>query len=147
MKRSRIVLLVASVLGFLLLLQPAVLATGITVFVTVVSPEDGSGGTDVAANDSGVSWASGVYANNLDTMQKLGIPQATALEVTVIGQTEVGYDRIHLYNAEGEEVRRLSGRIHTRFTVPGSFVWVRFVTDESVTDQGVIVSVRPAGTN
>lgn len=142
-KRAKILLLFVSLLGCLIfLLQPVALATGITVFVTVISSEDGPHETDAAVDDAVVSWASGVYSNNMDTMQKLEIPRASALEVTAIGRTEVGYDRVHIYNSEGEEIRRLSGVIHTTFTVPGSSIRVRFVTDGSVTDQGVVVSVR-----
>lgn len=140
MTRSRMSLLLASVLGLLLLLQPVALAAGITVFVTVVPSENDSGDADALV----VGWTSGVYLNNLDITQKLEIPHAAALQVTAVGSTEVGYDWLHIYDSEGKEIRRFSGKIDAVFTAQGSFIWVRFVTDGSVTDRGVSVSVRPA---
>lgn len=143
MTRSRMGLLPAVVLGLLLLLQPAALAAGITVFVTVVPSENDSEEADAPV----VGWTSGVYSNNLDITEKLEIPHAAALQVTAVGSTEVGYDRLHIYDSEGNEIRRLSGRIDAAFTTRGSFIWMRFVTDGSVTDRGVSVSVRAAEAN
>lgn len=111
----------------------------IGVYITIVDSGNQGGDDEI---DEIVTWSTGAYLNNEDKSQDLSIPEAMALSVTVTGTTEVGYDRIRIYDMSGNEVRRLSGRINTTFTVSGSSIRARFTSDSSVTESGVTVSVR-----
>jgi len=77
----------------------------------------------------------------------LSIPNATALTVTINGETEATYDYIYIYDQDGNNVDQFDGSIEEEFTVSGSSITVRLVTDGSVTDDGVTVTVSEADIN
>jgi peptidyl-Lys metalloendopeptidase len=88
------------------------------------------------------TWTTGAYGNNEDRSQQLSIAGASALIVTVTGETESNYDFLYIYDENGTEVMRLDGSINESFSVTGSSITARLVTDYSVTSSGVTVSVE-----
>jgi hypothetical protein len=109
--------------------------------------------TDYSVTSSGVtvsveedsssisSWTTGAYGNNEDRSQQLSIAGASALIVTVTGETESYFDFLYIYDENGTEVMRLDGSINESFSVTGSSITARLVTDDSVTSLGVTVGI------
>ena len=106
--------------------------------------------TDYSINRPGFSvriaeaeWHTGAYGNNADYSELLELPQASSMQVTVSGSTEANYDFLYVYDSTGTEVAKLSGALNQTFTVSGSVVRVRLVSDHSITYPGVSVTVSP----
>ncbi len=96
-------------------------------------------------NNSNITqWSTGVYGNNEDKNQTLGIEHAPYLRVTVQGHTELHYDFIYIYDDKGNQVLQLDGDINTSIVLPGSFITARFVSDNTQGKSGVTVSISAA---
>lgn len=91
------------------------------------------------------SWSSGAYRNNEILSKNLSIAGASNLTVTVTGETESGYDYLYVYDANNVEIRKLSGVINQTFTVRGSSILAKLITDPSITKSGVTVSISSSG--
>jgi hypothetical protein len=81
------------------------------------------------------------YSNNLNLNKRLTIPDAEALEVTVEGETEEGYDFLIVHDSNKKPVRRLSGSLDETFTVRGSTIFINFSSDNRTTKKGVLVKI------
>jgi hypothetical protein len=88
------------------------------------------------------SWSTGPYGNNTDIQRNLSIPGASSIEVSIIGSTEYDFDYVYVYDTLGNQVRRLTGNINETFTVGGSSIMARLVSDSSITSSGVTITVR-----
>ncbi len=93
----------------------------------------------VVADDT--TWTTGHYSNNANISHNLSISGASALTVTINGETENGYDYITIYNSSGTQVGRFSGVINETLTVSGSSIRAVLTSDGSVTKSGVTVSI------
>ena len=113
--------------------------SGVTVTIASVGNSNASGGSD---NNS---WTTGHYSNNTNRSKTLSISDASSLTVTVIGSTEAGYDYIYIYDANGNQVKRLSGLINETFTVSGSSIKAKLTSDYSQTRSGVTVTIASTG--
>jgi len=96
----------------------------------------------VTTDSSSTTWTTGTYSDNEDRQQVLSIPNATNLKVTVIGKTERRYDFIYIYDANGNEIRKLDGSINETFIVAGSQITVKLTSDSSLTEEGATVSIE-----
>jgi len=86
-------------------------------------------------------FSTGAYANNANLSQVLTIPGASALSVSITGQTELNYDFISIYDANNNLIRRTSGSLNETVVVQGSSVRVTFTSDSSVTSSGATVRI------
>jgi len=82
-----------------------------------------------------------VYNNNLNINRKLMISRAEALEITVEGETEDGYDFIIIHDQNKNRVRRLSGMINEKLVVKGDTIYVNFVSDGRTTKDGIVLKI------
>lgn len=82
-----------------------------------------------------------VYNNNLNINRKLMISRAEALEITVEGETEDGYDFIIIHDQNKNRVRRLSGTINEKLVVKGDTIYVNFVSDGRTTKDGIVLKI------
>jgi hypothetical protein len=114
--------------------------TPVRSFATQSAATPPSGGTTPPTSGT-TTFSTGAYGNNENRTQTLSIPGATSLTVTVSGLTEQNYDFITVYDANGNQVRRLSGTLNTSFTVTGSSIRVQFTSDYSETRSGATVSI------
>jgi hypothetical protein len=80
------------------------------------------------------------YTNRADITETLSIDGATALDVTISGATERGYDYIYITDNQGN-TQRFSGDLSETFTVQGSSITIRFTSDGSVVRDGVTVQI------
>ena len=103
-----------------------------------------SGITATAAQAGVTEWTTGAYGNNEDRSQTLSIPGAEALKVYVSGETELNYDYITFYDANGNQVQRLHGPLNTSFILNGDSVTARLTSDGSVTKSGVTITIKAA---
>lgn len=87
------------------------------------------------------TWTTGEYANDQDISKVLSIPGASSLTVTVSGVTEDTYDFFYIYDANGSEIKKLDGSINESFTVNGSSITARLISDNVETRSGVTVSI------
>ena len=102
-------------------------------------------GVTASVAEAGITeWTTGAYGNNEDRDQTLSIPGAAALKVYVTGETELNYDYITFYDANGSQVQRLHGPLNTSFIVSGDSVRARLTSDGSVTKSGVTVTIKAA---
>jgi len=85
------------------------------------------------------TWTTGHYSNNAYIQHKLSIENA--LTVTIKGETEKGHDFIRIYDCHSKEVGRFSGTINETFTVSGSFIRAILTSNNSVTKNGVTISI------
>lgn len=115
------------------------LSQGDIAAINTMYPNNNAGVTS-----SSTSWTTGSYNNNQDISRTLSIPGAHALTVKVSGTTENNYDYIYIYDANGNEIRKLDGNINTSFTVNSASIRARLVTDHSVTKSGVTISISRA---
>jgi hypothetical protein len=108
-----------------------------------VSIEEFSGNTDESGSNGSdtTSWITGPYGNNENRSEVLSIAGAGALSVTVRGVTEDNYDYFYIYDTNNNLIRRFDGVIDQSFTVQGSSIRANLVTDYSVTQAGVTVSI------
>ena len=97
--------------------------------------------TDDGGNSDVTSWTTGAYDNNEDRRETLHIAGATSLTVHITGETEARYDYIYIYDASGNQVAKLDGKLDKTITVSGSEITARLKTDGSVTKSGVTVSI------
>jgi len=99
-----------------------------------------------ASNDA--TWSTGTYTNNEDRNQTLSVANASKLTVTVSGVTEANYDYMYIYDANGNEIKKLHGNINETFTVNSGSIRARFTSDHSQVRSGVTVTVidRPTST-
>jgi len=101
---------------------------------------------EVNTPPSNTTWTTGRYQNNQDIRQQLSIPNATGLTVSMVGTTENGYDFIYIYDAQGNEIKKVSGSINEEFTVNGSTITARLRSDYSIIASGVTVTIRTTTT-
>lgn len=99
----------------------------------------------IVSGSNVTGWTTGSYSNNEDRSQILSISGATSLNVIVRGVTESRYDFLYIYDQNGQQVKKLDGSINETFTVSGSSITARLVTDYSVTKSGVTVSIVSGG--
>ena len=109
---------------------------GVTITITEVN--DNGGGND----ENITTWSTGAYGNNEDRRQELKISGATQLSIHIEGETESRYDYIYIYDAEGNQIAKLDGKIDETLTVDGSSITARLTSDGSVTKDGVTVTIR-----
>jgi hypothetical protein len=83
----------------------------------------------------------GTYGNNLNINRILTIPDAQALEVTVEGETEEGYDVLTISDHDRKNLRRFSGPINDKFSVKGATIHLTFASDGRTTKNGVIIKI------
>jgi len=81
------------------------------------------------------------YANDLNLNRSLTISGAQALEVSVLGKTEAGYDFLTVYDGKKKKIRRLTGPINEKFTVKGATIYLNFYSDARAGGEGVLVKV------
>lgn len=81
------------------------------------------------------------YNNNLNINRKLMISRAEALEITVEGETEDGYDFIIIHDQNKNRVRRLSGTINEKLVVKGDTIYVNFVSDGRTIKDGMVLKI------
>lgn len=93
------------------------------------------------------SWTTGQYGINENRSQILSIRDATLLQVSVTGETEVGHDFIYLYDKNGQEIARLDGNINTTLRVQGDTITAKLTSDYSVVASGVTISIKAVGSN
>lgn len=110
---------------------------------SVVANNSCSAGGNTESNNT--SWTTGAYGNNENRSEVLSISGASSLNVTISGTTESGWDYLYIYDENGNQVKRLDGSIDTSFTVNGSSITAKLITDGSVTSSGVTVSVTGGG--
>lgn len=82
-----------------------------------------------------------VYANDLNINKTLTLPEAQAIQITVEGEVEDGYDFLTLYDSKRKKIRRLTGRIQEQFTIKGSTLYLNFYSDARTKSQGVQVTL------
>ena len=92
-------------------------------------------------------WSTGAYTNNEDRSQTLSVANASKLTVTVSGVTEANYDYMYIYDANGNEIKKLHGNINETFTVNSGSIRARFTSDRSQVRSGVTVTVVAANTS
>jgi hypothetical protein len=83
------------------------------------------------------------YANDLDATWSATQDGATEIRLRFSRiSTEASYDYVILYDGAGEEVARYDGEKGSleSISVPGDTVYIRLVTDESITGYGFEVS-------
>ena len=114
----------------------SVTKSGVT--VSIATPEEG-GEDPVDGNNT--TWTTGAYEDNEDRSEVLSISDATALVVTIEGETEARYDFIYIYDAAGNQIAKLDGKMNETITVEGSSITARLTSDGSVTKSGVTVSI------
>ena len=117
---------------------------GTDTLTLTVTDNNGSTDTDnmkVTVTGDLDTWTTGAYANNEDRSQVLQITGASDLTITVTGNTEAAYDFIYLYDENNNQIAKLDGAINTTLTVQGSSITARLVSDYSVTDAGVTVTI------
>ena len=90
------------------------------------------------------TWSTGAYTNNEDRNQTLSVENASKLTVTVSGVTEANYDYMYIYDANGNEIKKLHGNINETFTVNSGSIRARFTSDHSQVRSGVTVTVVDA---
>ena len=81
------------------------------------------------------------YPNDLNLNKSLTLPEAQAIQVTVEGQLEEGYDFLTLYDGKRKKIRRLTGHIQERFTIKGSTLYLNFFSDSRTQGPGIKVSI------
>ena len=86
------------------------------------------------------------YANNEDISDVLTIPGASSLTVTINGETENNYDKVYITDASGVETVYM-GSLNESFTVEGDHIIVRFTSDGSVVEDGVVVEITEPASN
>ena len=124
----------------------SVTRSGVT--VTIASTGGSSSDSNTGSSSSGggnTTWTTGHYSNNADLSQTLSISGASSLTVTISGSTESSYDYVYVYDANGNQVKRLTGSINETFTVSGSSIRARLTSDYSVTRSGVTVTIASGG--
>ena len=80
------------------------------------------------------------YADNTTEEKVLSIDNAEVLFVTIEGIVEANYDFIYITDENGVETA-FTGELTETFEVIGSSITVRFESDGSVTNEGVIVTI------
>ena len=115
----------------------SVTKSGVTVNIAI--PEEG-GEDPVDGNVT--SWTTGAYDNNEDRSEVLSISDATALTVSIEGETESRYDFIYIYDENGKQIAKLDGKLNKTLAVDGSSIRARLTSDGSVTKSGVTVSIK-----
>jgi len=88
------------------------------------------------------TWTTGAYDNNEDRNQTLRIKDAKNLTVKIVGETEKRYDFIYIYNANGQQIQKLDGKINKTINVMGSSITARLTSDFSYTKSGVTVRIK-----
>jgi ribosomal protein L35AE/L33A len=84
------------------------------------------------------------YKNNQDISQTLSIPGASALIVSVSGLTEYEKDSLEILDAAGDSfspTKLFSGAISEFFVVTADTIKLRFISDDSITESGVTVTI------
>jgi hypothetical protein len=121
----------------------SVRASGATVTIASggATPDSNTDTPTPTPEGSSTTFSTGAYGNNENRSQTLSIPGASSLTVTVNGQTEGGYDFVSIFDANGTQVRQLSGEINTSFTVSGASIRVQFTSDDSVRASGATVTI------
>ena len=123
----------------------ATAVSGIGPWTWTCTGSNGGVTTSCSVNKTVIShttFATGTYGNNANLNDTLSIANATSLTVTVIGNTEAGYDFIKIYDSSNVLQRSYSGAgINQTFTVSGSSIKVVFTSDSSVTASGVTVTI------
>jgi hypothetical protein len=106
---------------------------------------------DFVVNNSTTTWiknAAGTsaytspsdYTDNSDITETLTIAGATSINVTVTGVTEQDYDFLYITDSNGI-TKTYDGTINDTYLAAGPTVTIRFVSDYSVQDSGVQVSI------
>ncbi len=114
-----------------LLSDYSVVASGVTVTIEAVYDH---------SNDITI-WTTGAYGNNEDRTQTLSIAGATQLKVSVTGATERYYDFFYIYDEQNNPVAQLNGVIDRTFTIKGSSITARLVSDHFDGAKGVTVRI------
>lgn len=81
------------------------------------------------------------YADNLNIHKTLSIADAEALEVTVIGKLEQGYDYLIISDSNRREKHKFTGSLDEQFIVKGDRIRVSFHSDGRTTAKGVKVNI------
>ncbi|MDM8564706.1 Calx-beta domain-containing protein [Candidatus Halobeggiatoa sp. HSG11] len=84
------------------------------------------------------------YPNSQNITETLSIPGASSINVSVSGVTESNYDYIEILDSTGNQLsplKRFDGIIDENFVVGGDTIQVRFTSDGSVIETGVIVTI------
>jgi len=99
------------------------------------------------AQNTSATTSPSPYENNSDTTTVLSISGASELTVTLQGVLEspsawsrTCYDVVSVTDQSGS-TQEFCGPINTSFTVQGDTITVRFVSDRSITNAGVTVSI------
>lgn len=88
-------------------------------------------------------FSTGQYQDNQFNDEKLEIPNAYALIVTITGEIENKWDVLTLYNAGGDKIGTFTGVINERLEVAGSSIRVVFDADNRKHDfPGVTVKIQ-----
>jgi hypothetical protein len=88
------------------------------------------------------TWTTGAYENDTDINDTLYISGASMLTVNINGKSEENYDFVTIYDAFGHS-NSFSGCIDETMDVNGSTIYTRFISDYSITDEGITVSIAP----
>ena len=88
-------------------------------------------------------FSTGRYKDNQFNDEKLEIPNAYALTVTIAGEIENKWDVLTLYDASGKKIGTFTGVINERLEVAGSHIRVVFDADNRKHGfQGVTVKIQ-----
>lgn len=90
-------------------------------------------------------FSTGAYKNNASMSEELSIPGAEALQITLNGESEKGYDLLRVYYDGLSKHKDFSGpyRAH-QFVVPGDHIKVTFNADGRTTKAGLSLSIQAA---
>lgn len=105
-------------------------------------PPDGTGNDPKPIINSDVVYTTGGnYGNNQSISKNLSIPNATIIEVSVIGSLERNFDYIYIYNGSSL-VKSITGDSNQKFTLNTNNINIIFTSDSSVsTSNGMTVSI------
>lgn len=89
------------------------------------------------------TWTTGVYSNDTDISEELSLPNVQSMQVNIKGEVERNYDFIYIYDNNGNELKKFTGKIDKSFVLPNSSIKVTLISDYSIVKSGVTVTVGP----
>ena len=107
--------------------------------------ESGLQNDDSVTPSTPTEWTKRPYVNNEDETKQLCVPGASALKVSVSGETEENFDFLTIKdNNTVDKPLKLSGKLNNKFVVHGDCIETTFTSDDTVTKEGFTITVEEA---
>jgi len=96
---------------------------------------------EVDADGTSASTSGSNYDNDMDISTTLSIDGVSGLKVTITGETEAYYDFLYIRNSDSI-TKSFHGVLNEVYYIQGSSVFLQFLSDSSVTESGVTVTIE-----